>query len=189
MNCYHHPDRVAVATCAKCGKSICKECTDKSEFTLDGKPLCRDCNLEEAKAQLANAQAERTKNLIKMILLGVTVAIGLPMLIYGWAQGNGDIVIFALLVMCIGGVPTAWRITKPSAKEKAEDALNDWQADQDAIGGSIVNSLLRGLVRIVLVVVFGSIAAPILLIIAIVRFVKGKNEIATYQDVVDNFAI
>lgn len=189
MNCYHHPDQVAVATCAKCGKSLCKDCVDQSEFTIDNKPLCRDCNREEAVAHLQEAVGERRKNLIKIIIMGITVAIGLPLFLYGCAtDGNGaDFIIFGLLVMCIGGVPTAWRITKRSKEEKLRDAADDWVADQEGIGGSLVNSLIRGLLRIVLVVVFGSIAAPILLIIAIVRFIKGKNEIETYQAVVDSF--
>lgn len=29
MNCYNHIDRVAVASCSKCGKALCKECADK----------------------------------------------------------------------------------------------------------------------------------------------------------------
>ena len=166
---------------------MCKECVDASEFTLDEKPLCRDCNLEVAKNQLANAENERGKNLIKVILLGVTVAIGLPMFIYGWTKGDTNMAIYGLLIMCIGGVPTAWRATKRSAKEKAEDAVEDWKADQEGIGGSIINMLIRGLLRIVLVVVIGSVAAPILLIISIVRFVKGKSEIENCQAVVDSF--
>ena len=119
--------------------------------------------------------------------MGITVGIGLPLLIYGWSKGNSDAVIWALLIMCIGGVPTAWRATKRSAKEKAEDAVNDWVADQQNVGGSLVNSLIRGLIRIVLVVVIGSIAAPILLIVAIVRYMKGKEEIELCQQFVDNF--
>lgn len=190
MNCYHHPDRVAVATCAKCGKNLCKECVDSSEFTYDNKPLCRDCNREEAIAQLANAKSERTKNLIKMIILSVTVAIGLPLFIYGCCieGGNGaDFILGGLFVMCIGGVPYAWRITKRSKEEKIRDAADDWVADQEGVGGSLVNSLIRGLVRIALVVVFGSIAAPILLIVSIVRFVKGKKDIEILQQLVDSF--
>ena len=187
MNCYHHPDRPAVATCPKCGKNICKECVDKSEFTTDNKPLCRDCNREEAKLHLADALAERRKNLIKIIVMGITVAIGLPMFIYGCVAGGADPIIAGMFVMCIGGVPTAWRITKRSKEDKMRDAADDWVADQEGVGGSLMNSLIRGLIRIVLVVIFGSIAAPILLIIAIVRFVKSKDEIATFQAVVDNF--
>lgn len=189
MNCYHHPDQVAVATCGQCGKSMCKECVDKSEYTLDGKPLCRDCNLAIAQSKLAEALGERRKNLIKIIVLGIFVAIGLPLFIYGCAISNSDVIIASLLVLCIGGIPTAWKATKRSARDKARDAADDWVADQEGVGGSLMNSLIRGLVRIVLVVVIGSVAAPILLIIAVVKYVKSGKEIPVLQEQVDNFEI
>lgn len=102
----------------------------------------------------------------------------------------GLIVILAsLLVLCIGGIPTAWKATKRSARDKARDAADDWVADREGVGGSLMNSLIRGLVRIVLVVVIGSVAAPILLIIAVVKYVKSGKEIPVLQEQVDNFEI
>ena len=40
MNCYHHPNTPAVATCRDCGKAICKDCT--TEMT-NGDLLCPTC--------------------------------------------------------------------------------------------------------------------------------------------------
>ena len=38
MKCFYHEERDAVATCQKCGKSLCKECASKY------KPIiCEDC--------------------------------------------------------------------------------------------------------------------------------------------------
>lgn len=46
MKCFYHEDRDAVATCQKCGKSLCKECTMKY------KPIiCEDCHQEEVREQ------------------------------------------------------------------------------------------------------------------------------------------
>jgi hypothetical protein len=39
MKCVNHPDVEAVATCANCGASICKECSVK----LKGKIYCLKC--------------------------------------------------------------------------------------------------------------------------------------------------
>ncbi|MDR0468274.1 MAG: hypothetical protein LBG67_05425 [Campylobacteraceae bacterium] len=50
MNCYNHPETAAVATCADCGKSLCKECA--SLYTT---PICSECNLERAKSNKRSA--------------------------------------------------------------------------------------------------------------------------------------
>ena len=40
MNCYHHPNTPAVATCRDCGKAICKDCTTEMS---NGDLLCPSC--------------------------------------------------------------------------------------------------------------------------------------------------
>ena len=39
MQCFHHPETEAVATCAECGKAICHGCA----VDLDGRLFCRQC--------------------------------------------------------------------------------------------------------------------------------------------------
>lgn len=34
MKCFNHTEREAVATCQKCGKSLCKECAGKRVISL-----------------------------------------------------------------------------------------------------------------------------------------------------------
>ncbi len=46
-NCYYHPERGSVATCAKCGVGICKDCAIKD----DGKILCYQCENEILKQE------------------------------------------------------------------------------------------------------------------------------------------
>lgn len=42
--CYYHPGRLAVATCAKCGVGICRECLVRDE---NGTILCYQCGNEK----------------------------------------------------------------------------------------------------------------------------------------------
>ena len=38
MNCFYHPDKVAVAQCSECNKGLCHECATK--YT---RPICESC--------------------------------------------------------------------------------------------------------------------------------------------------
>jgi hypothetical protein len=45
MNCFNHANDAAVATCADCGKGLCKECASLYTF-----PICNECNSNRVKA-------------------------------------------------------------------------------------------------------------------------------------------
>lgn len=42
--CYYHPDTPAVATCAKCGAGLCKDCVAKDD---SGRILCHECGQKQ----------------------------------------------------------------------------------------------------------------------------------------------
>jgi len=44
MNCFNHPEEVAVASCIDCGKGLCKSCA-----SLYKMPICNECNEKRAK--------------------------------------------------------------------------------------------------------------------------------------------
>lgn len=46
--CYYHPGRLAVATCAKCGVGICRNCVVKNS---QGTILCVQCGNEQLKQE------------------------------------------------------------------------------------------------------------------------------------------
>ena len=39
MECYYHPNKEGVNTCAICGKSVCEECS----LEIAGKMYCKEC--------------------------------------------------------------------------------------------------------------------------------------------------
>lgn len=46
--CYYHPERGAVAICAKCGVGICRECAVKNNL---GQVLCYQCGNEQLRLE------------------------------------------------------------------------------------------------------------------------------------------
>lgn len=56
MKCFYHEERDAVATCQKCGKSLCKECS------LKYKPIvCEECYQEEIQKQQKEFEEFRSR--------------------------------------------------------------------------------------------------------------------------------
>ena len=47
MNCYYHPDREAIDTCANCGKAVCQEC----KLVVAEKSYCTTCTVAGLAAQ------------------------------------------------------------------------------------------------------------------------------------------
>ena len=70
MNCYHHPNTPAVATCRDCGKAICKDCTTEMS---NGDLLCPSCLKSLGYYQL-NWLKRFKKRLITGGILGVIFA-------------------------------------------------------------------------------------------------------------------
>lgn len=46
--CYNHPDKEAVATCSRCSKALCKQCTK----TSDERTYCKECFQIQTKQKL-----------------------------------------------------------------------------------------------------------------------------------------
>ena len=118
MPCAAHPQSPAVASCGSCGKSICNECADKSEYRIDNVPLCRECNLQLMNANIAESEPTRNWSVVKLIFLLVCVLIGLA----AWSgdTGNGNGHIWGWIIAGLGGLPSAMKTAfHRSESEKA----------------------------------------------------------------------
>ena len=75
MKCFTHPDRDAVATCAKgCGRSLCKECSSKTN-----PPVCEVCEAEiinEEQVVVADSRAQIIKKMKINALMMLPYIIG-----------------------------------------------------------------------------------------------------------------
>jgi hypothetical protein len=106
--CYYHADEDAVASCARCGKYICKDCVDNYGVTggeYAGKALCYDCCQEivsdNVKELTANKLKIKTQFIISCIGMGIGFILGFSV---GIEDGFGSALLAGLLYACIGGV-------------------------------------------------------------------------------------
>lgn len=84
MNCFYHKDRVATATCRKCGRELCSECA-----SLFSPTMCADCAGQIA----AENKAAMTKNIAISILLMIA----------------GIVIIQNPMGFLLAGIPSGWR--------------------------------------------------------------------------------
>jgi hypothetical protein len=183
MNCIRHQQVVAVSQCVECGAGMCSDCVNASEYKRDGKPFCRDCNFNLINNLFADDSIAKKWLLVKLIANALFIIIGTIVFIDG-----GD-AIASLFIVSLGGIPTAWKLFSTSDKDKAENKFDDAVADiKYGEGSGLMNSVIRFVMRVVLTVVIGAIAAPILLIVNIVKFVKCDKRIKEYEYAMANFA-
>ena len=70
-----------------------------------------------------------------------------------------------------------WKMMKGNAETRARDRLDDAVEDLRNPGGGLMNMFLRFIFKVLFALAIGAIAAPILLIVNIVRLNKIKNSI------------
>jgi hypothetical protein len=101
-----------------------------------------------------------------------------------WFDGNPPSAVF---VLAIGGIPTAWKLLSTTPEERLNNTLKDAVDDHYSPGSSLGNSAFRFIFRIIFTVVIGAVAAPILLIINVVKLVKANKRIKYNEALLANF--
>ena len=97
--CAHHDGDPAAASCAGCGKYICKDCCDSYKVKITeyaGKSLCYDCCTAIVSYNVEKLRKDRTKIITSLVLTCVGFIIGL---IFGLAEGAGP---WALVFAAVG---------------------------------------------------------------------------------------
>ena len=62
MECYYHPNKEGVNTCAICGKSVCEECS----LEIAGKMYCKECLEKIVGIGLNNKLMKKKKHRIQL---------------------------------------------------------------------------------------------------------------------------
>jgi len=84
MHCYYHENEEAVATCSRCGKSLCRRCAENF------KPItCVDCVREAVEY----TKQEMTKSIVLSVLLMIV----------------GIIITRDFFGFLLAGIPSGWR--------------------------------------------------------------------------------
>jgi hypothetical protein len=182
MNCFNHQDLTAVAECAKCGVAMCSDCVNESEYTIDNRAICRKCNYEEINSSIEADRNAKTWTIVKIVVNVLFMIIGI---IVAVSEGN---IWEGAIYWGIAGLPAAYRLLKPSEKDKAQNRVDDAVADLKSDGGGLFNWFMRGVIYIVLAFVIGAVAAPILLIQGILKLPKLIKNIEFNKSLLANFS-
>ncbi|MBQ9011828.1 MAG: hypothetical protein IJ093_04185 [Bacilli bacterium] len=166
MGCYKHPEETVVGTCPKCGKFLCKECADKYESHLcDGCEKERKEKNEQAlnakKAKLAQDAGTAKNEALKSLIIGVAVSLVFGIIGYcaGKADGNG-----VMMAYMLAGFPWGYRLISK--------LMDDGVMFFAALAG---NFLVAFFIKLVLGMLIGCIAWPIIIGYRIYTFVQANN--------------
>ncbi|MGN0765892.1 MAG: hypothetical protein ACI4MO_05385 [Christensenellales bacterium] len=87
MKCFMHPDVEAIATCKKCGKAMCANCSAYSNHS----GICPQCKMEEYQAELDDINEYRRST------------------IWGWiGKGIGFVALWAISIWLMAEEESAW---------------------------------------------------------------------------------
>jgi len=177
MKCSLHPNEDSVAACSKCGAGLCQRCFNSTEYVIDGKHLCRSCNLQLMHDMLAEEKKDAVRSLIKVIFFGVCIGLGVAALL---SEPGFNGVASYFFIAGIGCLPTTWKMTANSAKDDAREAIAESQGDYSLTFFGII-------LRIVLAFVFGGIGAPFVLLFGVIRYLKARVRISKLKNEIEEF--
>ena len=184
MPCAAHPQSPAVASCGSCGKSMCNECVDKSEYRIDNVPLCRECNLQLMNANISESESTRTWSIVKLVFLLVCVFIG-------WVAWSGDTVdgnghIWGWIIAGFGGLPSAMKMA--FHRSDSEKAVADAHIRVDAENGCMYE-IVWFVVAVVLSFAFAPIAAVWFIIKNTLKIISTSNFLNKERPLRDNLIL
>lgn len=89
MKCFMHPDVEAIATCKKCGKAMCANCSAYSNHS----GICPQCKMEEYQAELKHINEYRRST------------------IWGWIfKGIGFVALWIVSILLLSEIDFAWAL-------------------------------------------------------------------------------
>lgn len=182
MNCVVHQNVGAVAQCGKCGAGICPRCESQSAYRLDNKPLCPECNYNTIFAAVKRERRNRVRTIIRLVFGVIFVWFG------AWYLLNERMFIeIGIFFIALSGVPTAWRLTSPDARQRWRNDVDDAVSDVQMPFGGLLGKLIRFVFRLAMVVVIAVIAAPVLIVVNIVKIFKQGRSITRNKKLLENY--
>ena len=89
MKCFMHPDVEAIATCKKCGKAMCANCSAYSNHS----GICPQCKMEEYQSELNNINEYRRST------------------IWGWiGKGIGFVALWSISIWLMAEIEFVWAL-------------------------------------------------------------------------------
>ena len=105
--CYYHNDEPAVTKCTRCGKNLCRDCSNSYGFSSGqyaGQSLCYDCTRQLVAENRAELQKNYDEIKHQYISCGIGCVIGgIIGIVWGISGGIGGALLYGLLCAAIGG--------------------------------------------------------------------------------------
>lgn len=177
MNCYYHPDKPAVAMCPQCGMGLCQDCVANAAYAWDNHPLCHDCSLKAATEELSAAKSQKVWSLVKFLFASFFLLLGF--VIY---SSTGDIM-NAWIPAGIAGIPSAFRSTRDSHREKVRKGVRD-ALTTDVVDTSF-NFFTDILVKLLLIIFLAPITATFFAIKHLFLFIGSFSKVKRAQESYD----
>ena len=150
MNCYKHPNRVAVATCSQgCGRSLCKECSEKYD-----PPTCNLC-AARIKTLHNDRIVKARSSIVKKIIVNILFLI--PYIVIILNQNNNASFLLLIPILIWGFIGFSWLLNAilDVTRFIIFDSIKGWSFTY------IVGSLIVG--------IFGFIVIPVLIILQLIQ--------------------
>ena len=81
MNCFIHPHKAAVATCKRCGKAMCENCSAYSGHSGEC-PECRNADYKRERAALIDERKSKIRRIVfEAVIIALVVLFTLLMII------------------------------------------------------------------------------------------------------------
>ena len=81
MNCFIHPHKAAVATCKRCGKAMCENCSAYSGHSGEC-PECRNADYKRERAALIDERKSKIRRIVfEAVIIALVVLFTLWMII------------------------------------------------------------------------------------------------------------
>jgi hypothetical protein len=172
MNCVIHQNVAAVARCGRCGVGICAQCAALSDYRVGNAPLCRECNYAVIRETLKRERRARVWTIVKLFFGIIFLWFGLSYLF-----GEFKAIELGIIFLALGGFPTAWRYTSPTARQRWKDDMSDAAAEAQMPFGGLLGGLIRFVVRVVISGAIAVVAAPVLVVVNIVKIFRQSKRI------------
>ncbi|MDR0763047.1 MAG: hypothetical protein LBF01_00935 [Bacteroidales bacterium] len=189
MKCFHHPSEDAVATCAKCGVGLCKECEEASKFRIDSKALCGRCNAEEQRKEtekrnegVKDAIAEYARHKRRLIWFSILFIPGIFIFVAGFLSNQlTPAIVGCLLIWGISGIGSvikdAFTPTKKSVKQQTKEAL----AEHENPMMSFIGNIIGFFVKLICSYIIYAAILPLKWVVSLIFVILNKKKINELQ--------
>ena len=97
MNCFIHPHKAAVATCKRCGKAMCENCSAYSGHS----GICPECRNADYKRERAALIDERKSKIRRIVFEAVIIALVVLFTLWMIIEAGAAMLVFLIAALIL----------------------------------------------------------------------------------------